>query len=44
MKERLDGQEDVIETYVPLAYIKLDKEKMDFAPCLINYILKFPTL
>lgn len=38
MKERLDGQEDVIETYVPLAYIKLNKEKMDFAPYLINYI------
>jgi transcription antitermination factor NusG len=38
MKERLDSQEDVIETYVPLAYIKHNKEKMDFAPCLINYI------
>ena len=28
MKERLDGQEDVIETYVPLAYIKLNKENV----------------
>lgn len=38
MKERLDGQEDVLATYVPMAFIKLSHEKMDFAPCLLNYI------
>ncbi len=38
MKERLDHQEDVIETYVPLAFIKTSGEKMDFAPCLLNYV------
>lgn len=38
MKERLDHQEDVQETYVPLAYMKTRQKEMDFAPCLLNYI------
>jgi len=38
MKERLEHHEDVIETYAPLAFIKTSGEKMDFAPCLLNYV------
>lgn len=39
MTERLNGQQDYpVETYVPFSYIKVSKEKMDFAPFLLNYI------
>lgn len=38
MMEYLDGEEDVEETYAPTRYIKVSKTKMDFAPCLLNYI------
>ena len=36
--ERLDKEEDVAETYVPLGFLKVRKTKMDFAPLLMNYI------
>ena len=38
MMERLNKQDDVEETYVPLAFIKVSMKKMGFAPCLLNYI------
>lgn len=38
MMERLDKEEDVAETYVPLGFLKVRKTKMDFAPLLMNYI------
>lgn len=38
MMERLNREDDVEETYVPMKYIKVSKTKMDFAPCLLNYI------
>lgn len=38
MMERLDKEDDVEETYAPTKYIKVSKTKMDFAPCLLNYI------
>ena len=38
MKERLDHQVDIYETYVPLSFIKVSMNKMDFAPFLLNYI------
>lgn len=36
-KQRL-GQDVVLETYVPLQFIKVSMTKMDFAPYLLNYI------
>ena len=38
MKERLDLQDDIEETYAPLSFIKVSLTKMDFAPFLLNYI------
>ena len=38
MKERLDKEEDIAETYAPLGFIKVSKTKMDFAPFLLNYL------
>ena len=38
MMERLNRQAEVNETYVPLGFIKVNLTKMDFAPCLLNYI------
>ena len=38
MMERLNRQDDVDETYVPLGFIKVNMTKMDFAPSLMNYI------
>ena len=38
MMERLDREDDVEETYAPTKYINVSKTKMDFAPCLLNYI------
>ena len=38
MKERLDAQEGILETYVPLSFVKVSRTKMDFAPILFNYI------
>lgn len=38
MKERLDAQDDILETYVPLGFVKVKRTKMDFAPILLNYI------
>ena len=38
MKERLDRQDSIQETYIPLSYLKVSLTKMDFAPFLINYI------
>ena len=38
MMERLNMQDEVDETYVPLGFIKVNMTKMDFAPCLLNYI------
>ena len=38
MMERLNRQDDVDETYVPLSFIKVNMTKMDFAPSLMNYI------
>jgi len=38
MMEHLNKEDDVEETYAPMKYIKVAKTKMDFAPCLLNYI------
>lgn len=38
LKERLDRQADIEETYVPLSFIKVSMTKMDFAPFLLNYL------
>ena len=38
MMERLNMQDEVDETYVPLGFIKVNMTKMGFAPCLLNYI------
>ena len=38
MKERLDKQPDIDETYAPLGFMKVSQTKMDFAPYLLNYI------
>lgn len=38
MKERLDKEDDIAETYAPLGFIKVSKTKMDFAPFLLNYL------
>ena len=45
MKERLDGEKAVLrqsnivfDTYLPLRFIQVNQDKMDFAPCLLNYI------
>lgn len=38
MMERLNNQEDVVETYVPFSFIKCNMTKMGFAPILLNYI------
>ena len=38
MMERLEQQDDIEATYVPLSFIKVNMTKMDFAPILINYI------
>ena len=38
MKDRLDRQDDILGTYVPLSFIKVSLTKMDFAPFLLNYI------
>ena len=38
LMERLNRQDDVDETYVPLSFIKVNMTKMDFAPSLMNYI------
>ena len=38
MKELLDLQDDIEETYAPLSFIKVSLTKMDFAPFLLNYI------
>ncbi len=38
MEKRLNSHKDVIETYVPLGFIKISSTKMGFAPCLLNYI------
>jgi len=38
LKERLDRQEDIVETYVPTAFLKVNAHKMAFAPVIVNYI------
>ena len=38
MMERLNRQPDIDETYVPMGFIKVSMNKMDFAPNLLNYI------
>lgn len=38
MEKRLNSHKDVVETYTPLGFIKISSTKMDFAPCLLNYI------
>ena len=38
MEKRLNSHKDVIETYVPLRFIKISSAKMGFAPCLLYYI------
>lgn len=44
MQERLQKCEDIVETYVPLNFIKVNMKKMDFAPFLLNYIFVRSTL
>lgn len=39
LKKRFDSLNDVsIETYIPLRFIRVAEDKMDFAPVLLNYI------
>ena len=38
LKDRLDREEDVLETYIPYAFVKVNAQKMDFTPSLLNYI------
>lgn len=38
MEKRLRSNRDIVETYVPLGFIKISSTKMGFAPCLLNYI------
>lgn len=34
----LDGEDTVEQTYVPTAFLKVAKDKMDFVPTVVNYI------
>lgn len=43
MMERLNHEENVFETYVPLSFIKVKMDKMDFAPNMLNYIFVYST-
>lgn len=44
MKERLDGLKTFdIQTYVPFGFIQVSKDRMDFAPHLLNYIFVHAT-
>ena len=38
MTELLGKEDDVDETYIPTKFLKINEKKMDFAPCLLNYI------
>lgn len=38
MKQRLELQQGIDETYAPMGFIKVSMKKMDFAPILMNYI------
>ena len=38
MLELLGGEDDVEETYAPTKFMKVSNTRMDFAPCLLNYI------
>ena len=37
-KKRLEDKNVILETYVPLNFIRVSMTKMDFAPYLLNYI------
>lgn len=43
LKERLDKDENVDATYVPLEYMKVKSDKMDFSPSILNYIFVHST-
>lgn len=38
LKGALDSSDTVEQTYVPMAFVKTSKDKMDFAPTIVNYI------
>ena len=38
MLDRLNGNEDIAEAYAPLGFVKVNMQKMDFAPHLLNYV------
>lgn len=38
LKELLDNDENVEATYVPMEFVRVKSDKMDFTPSLVNYI------